>query len=84
MIRLIATSALLLAARRHPAARRKMPQHAAPKLRELVTVTDELVRIGDLVENAGAAAEIAVFRAPDLGHTGTVPVARVVEACARA
>lgn len=54
-----------------------------PKLRELVTVTDELVRIGDLVSDAGAAAGIAVFRAPDLGQTGTVPVARVVEALRR-
>ena len=33
-----------------------------------------LVRIGDLVENAGAAADVAVFRAPDLGQTGAVPV----------
>ena len=40
----------------------------------------EVVRIGDLVENAGAAANIAIFRAPDLGETGSVPVARVIEA----
>jgi flagella basal body P-ring formation protein FlgA len=51
-----------------------------PRLRELVTVTSDLVRIGDLVENAGAAAGIAVFRAPDLGQTGSVPVSRVAEA----
>ena len=51
-----------------------------PQLRELVTVTAEIVRIGDLVENAGAAANIPVFRAPDLGHTGVVPVERVTEA----
>ena len=50
-----------------------------PRLKELVTVTADLVRIGDLVENAGAAANIAVFRAPDLGQTGTVPVVRVTE-----
>jgi flagella basal body P-ring formation protein FlgA len=38
------------------------------------------VRIGDLVENAGAVAEVAIFRAPDLGQTGSVPAARVREA----
>ena len=53
---------------------------AAPRLKELVTVTSEIVRIGDLVENAGAAADVAVFRAPDLGQTGAVPVARIAEA----
>jgi flagella basal body P-ring formation protein FlgA len=52
----------------------------APKLHELVTVASDIVRIGDLVENAGAAASVAVFRAPDLGQTGTVQVARIAEA----
>jgi flagella basal body P-ring formation protein FlgA len=53
---------------------------APPKLKELVTVTAEVVRIGDLVDNAGAAADIAVFRAPDLGHTGAVQTGRIVDA----
>ncbi|MBZ0148043.1 MAG: flagellar basal body P-ring formation protein FlgA [Pseudorhodoplanes sp.] len=52
----------------------------APSLRQNVIVTDELVRIGDLIDNAGPAAQIAVFRAPDLGATGTVAVHRVVDA----
>lgn len=52
----------------------------APSLRQNVIVTDELVRIGDLIDNAGTAAQIAVFRAPDLGATGTVAVQRVVDA----
>jgi flagella basal body P-ring formation protein FlgA len=52
----------------------------APRLKELVTVTSELVRIGDLAEHAGAAANTAVFRAPDLGQTGSVPVARIADA----
>jgi flagella basal body P-ring formation protein FlgA len=52
---------------------------AAPRLKELVSVTSEIVRIGDLVDNAGAAAEVPVFRAPDLGQTGAVPVARIAE-----
>jgi flagella basal body P-ring formation protein FlgA len=53
-----------------------------PKLKELVVVTGDLVRIGDLVENAGASAGVAVFRSPDLGYTGGVPVARVKDALA--
>jgi flagella basal body P-ring formation protein FlgA len=53
----------------------------APRLRELVTVTSDVVRIGDLIENAGAAAaDIPVFRAPDLGETGSVPVSRITAA----
>lgn len=52
-----------------------------PVLRANVEVTGDLVRIGDLIENASAfKARIAVFRAPDLGETGTVPTARVLEA----
>jgi len=53
---------------------------AAPRLRELVTVSSEIVRIGDLVENAGAAADVPVFRAPDLGQTGAVQLERIIEA----
>jgi len=45
-----------------------------------VTVSAEIVRIGDLVENAGAAADVPVFRAPDLGQTGAVQLARIIEA----
>jgi flagella basal body P-ring formation protein FlgA len=43
-------------------------------------VTGSLVRIGDLVENAGAAANVAIFRSPDLGTTGTVSAQAVVDA----
>jgi flagellar basal body P-ring formation protein FlgA len=51
-----------------------------PTLRREVTVTSDIVRIGDLIENAGAVAEVAIFRAPDLGQTGSVPARRVAEA----
>jgi flagella basal body P-ring formation protein FlgA len=51
-----------------------------PALRPQAVVTADLVRIGDLVEEAGAVADIPIFRAPDLGQTGTVAVARVLEA----
>lgn len=50
-------------------------------LRPTVLVAGELVRIGDLV--AGVSPEkagIAVFRAPDLGETGSVQVAAVIAA----
>jgi flagella basal body P-ring formation protein FlgA len=53
---------------------------AGPALKASAAVTDEIVRIGDLVENAGAVADVPIFRAPDLGETGSVPVARVLEA----
>src|SRR5262249_33160688 len=51
-----------------------------PSLKRSVTVSSDIVRIGDLVDNAGASARIAIFRAPDLGQTGTVSAMRVVEA----
>ena len=51
---------------------------AAPVLRASVTVSGDVVRIGDLIDNAGAAAQIAVYRAPDLGTTGTLPTAQVI------
>ncbi len=51
-----------------------------PVLRAETVVTGDLVRIGDLVENAGIIANIAIFRAPDLGTTGTVSADAIVEA----
>ncbi len=53
---------------------------AAPVLRAHVTVSGDLVRIGDVIDNAGPAAQIAIYRAPDLGTTGTMPVDRVLTA----
>ncbi len=51
-----------------------------PTLKPAVTIVGEIVRIGDLIENAGAAANVAIFRAPDLGQTGRVAAERVIEA----
>ncbi|MBI3436529.1 MAG: flagellar basal body P-ring formation protein FlgA [Proteobacteria bacterium] len=51
-----------------------------PTLRHAVAVAGPIVRIGDLVANAGEAASIPIFRAPDLGQTGTVPTEQVLEA----
>lgn len=53
----------------------------AQTLRPTILVSGELVRIGDLVADvASAKADIAVFRAPDLGQTGSVGIAHVIEA----
>jgi flagella basal body P-ring formation protein FlgA len=49
-------------------------------LRANVTVTSDLVRIGDLVDNAGSFARVAIYRAPDLGATGSLPTAQVLSA----
>ncbi|MCK1745509.1 flagellar basal body P-ring formation protein FlgA [Bradyrhizobium sp. 139] len=51
---------------------------ATPTLRASVTVTSDVVRIGDLIDNAGSAALIPVYRSPDLGTTGALPVAQVL------
>src|SRR5258706_13924135 len=51
-----------------------------PRLKELVPVTSEIVRIGDLIENAGIAGNVPVFRAPDLGQTGAVVVQAITDA----
>lgn len=52
----------------------------APLLKRSITVTGDVVRIGDLIDNAGPAAEVAIFRAPDLGTTGTVSTAQILQA----
>src|SRR6266481_6213311 len=53
---------------------------ATPVLRANVIVSGELVRIGDVIDNAGASARIAIYRAPDLGTTGSLPTAQVIAA----
>lgn len=72
MIRIVLALAMLVALGREAI--------AAPRLKELVAVSSDIVRIGDLVDNAGAAADVPVFRAPDLGQTGAVPVAQITDA----
>ena len=51
-----------------------------PVLRANVTVASDIVRIGDVIDNAGAAGQIAIYRAPDLGTTGSLPTAQVLAA----
>lgn len=81
MLRSFVIAAALLAAT--PGAALAQPEQdllASPVLRANVTVSSDVVRIGDVVENAGSAAQIAIFRAPDLGTTGSLPVAQLLTA----
>jgi flagella basal body P-ring formation protein FlgA len=55
-------------------------QQPRPALRTSAIVTDDVVRIGDLIDNAGIVADVPIFRAPDPGTTGRVSAARVIEA----
>jgi len=56
------------------------PAPAHPVLKRQAFVSSDIVRIGDLIENAGIVADVPIFRAPDLGQTGTVPAQRVADA----
>ena len=71
---LLALSAALWAA---PAAAQS---YAQPRLKAQVVVAGDIVRIGDMIENAGLAADKPIFRAPDLGQTGAVPARAVLDA----
>ena len=53
---------------------------SSPVLRASITVSSDVVRIGDVIENAGTAAQIAIFRAPDLGTTGSLPTSQLLSA----
>ncbi len=53
---------------------------AIPVLRASVAVAGDVVRIGDMIDNAGTSAQIAIYRAPDLGTTGSLPTAQVIAA----
>jgi flagella basal body P-ring formation protein FlgA len=53
---------------------------ATPVLRANVAVAGDLVRIGDVIDNAGSSGKIAIYRAPDLGTTGTLSTAQVLTA----
>jgi len=52
----------------------------SPRLKPQATVASDVVRVGDLIENAGIVSSTPIFRAPDLGETGTVPARAVVDA----
>ena len=80
-IRLLLLAAALLAATSTTAsAQSRDDVIAAPVLRASITVAADLVRIGDVIDNAGPSAQIAIYRAPDLGTTGSLPTAQVIAA----
>jgi flagella basal body P-ring formation protein FlgA len=72
--------AALLVAASAALAQEKDDTIAAPVLRAQVTVESDIVRIGDMVDNAGTASQIAIYRSPDLGTTGTLPTTQVINA----
>ncbi|BBF91846.1 flagellar basal body P-ring formation chaperone FlgA [Blastochloris tepida] len=80
MTRVAALLTAILAGTAAQAGTAQLPELQPPALRSSVSISGDLVRIGDLVENAGPAATVPIFRAPDLGTTGTVGVDRVLEA----
>ena len=79
-MRLLLAAALLAGSAAAASAQNGDDVIASPVLRANVTVSGDLVRIGDIIDNAGSAAQIAIYRAPDLGTTGTLPTAQVLTA----
>src|SRR5216683_1179123 len=79
---LLLAAALLAAASTAASAQAQVSDDviAAPVLRASVNVTGDVVRIGDVIDNAGTSAQIAIYRAPDLGTTGSLPTAQVISA----
>src|SRR5258705_954118 len=75
---LLLATALLAATAAAASAQTRDDVIAAPVLRASVIVAGDLVRIGDLIDNAGTLAQIAIYRAPDLGTTGSLPVTQVL------
>ncbi len=57
---------------------------AAAKLRANIEVTGSLVTLNDLFKDAGKQGNLAVFRAPSIGQTGTIRAERVILAARQA
>jgi flagella basal body P-ring formation protein FlgA len=77
-VRSMLVAALLVVAPSAALAQENEDVIATPVLRAQVTVEGDVVRIGDMVENAGTASQIAIYRSPDLGTTGTLPTAQII------
>lgn len=80
MIRTISLACATLAALSASAAAETALEPVRPVLRAEALVTGDIVRIGDLIDHAGVIARVPIFRAPDLGSTGTVSADAVIEA----
>src|SRR3954447_21137869 len=77
MIRSLLLATVLFAASHAPSLAQSR-DIATPVLRASVTVAGDVVRIGDVVDNAGNAGKIAIYRAPDPGTTGSPPPAQLL------
>ena len=80
MIRAFALAILLAAAAPAAAQVSDAPLPGIPTLKKAVTVPGEVVRIRDLIDNAGHVGDAAIFRSPDVGTTGAVSVETVLAA----
>jgi len=78
--KILLATALLAASAIHASAQGGDDVIATPVLRANVNVVGDLVRVGDVIDNAGSAAQIAIYRAPDLGTTGSLPTEQVLSA----
>jgi flagella basal body P-ring formation protein FlgA len=80
MIRSIVTAIAVFLATSANAQAPEQPAPGRPILKAEAVITGDIVRIGDLIENAGVVASVPIFRAPDLGYTGTVSASAVLDA----
>lgn len=80
MIRTVTTFVALIAFGLITSAQADTVDSQHPVLKADAVVTDNVVRVGDLVAHAGIIARVPIFRAPDLGSTGTVSADDVIEA----
>jgi flagellar basal body P-ring formation protein FlgA len=78
IVRSMLVIAALIAVSSAAAAQEKDDAIATPVLRAQVTVENDIVRIGDMIENAGSAAQIAIYRSPDLGTTGSLQTTQII------
>jgi flagellar basal body P-ring formation protein FlgA len=53
---------------------------AQPRLRPIVQVEGDAVRLGDLIDGAGAAGDTPVFGAPAPGQSGVISTGRILSA----
>ncbi len=84
MFRLLTLATIFIGGSIYAALAQSAATHASqdtwsvPVLRSSVTITGDIVRIGDVVDNAGTAAQIAILRAPDLGTTASLPTSQLI------
>lgn len=57
-----------------------LAQSPKPALRAVVTVTGDIVTVGDLLDGAVVQADTPLFHAPEPGGTGTIQAWRVLDA----